>query len=147
MREVPMLVRFAYAALGAALLLGTVGATPTDPMGNICHLSLMAVGGSGEQACGSTRAGSGVVFFTILTQSEPGGAVQPAHIHKGKCGSNGPFVITLQDVVNGKSATTIPLMKWASVSRGGYYINIHRSARDLAKIVSCGNIVPTKGLL
>jgi hypothetical protein len=138
------------AALGATLVLGTAGPAPAQ--GNEPAKSTMATtrcpggyvftaaGGSGESGCATPRGGNGVIFLSTKVTGEPKGALQPSHIHKGKCGSNGVFIYTLSNVVNGSSATTIPMEKWSTFNHGGYYINIHASPKDLPNVVSCADI-------
>ena len=142
-------------ALGAALVLAAAGPAPAadamkggSMMMSACHgVTLSAVGGSGESGCAIPRGGNGVIFLAISVKGEPAGASQPSHIHKGKCGSNGPIVIPLKNVVGGQSANSIPMAKWTTVSHGGYYINVHKSATALATIVSCGNIMAMPGAM
>ncbi|HEX3463379.1 MAG TPA: CHRD domain-containing protein [Candidatus Elarobacter sp.] len=109
--------------------------------------ALNAVGGSGESGCARARGGNGVIFLAIKVTGEPAGAVQPSHIHRGKCGSNGPVVIPLKNVVGGSSITTIPNAKWQMVNHGGYYINVHESPKNIPHIVSCGNITAMHGAM
>jgi hypothetical protein len=138
----------ATAALGAALVLSTAAPAPAADtmkggamkMASCSGVTISAVGGSGESGCASVRGGNGVIFLAIQVKGEPAGADQPSHIHKGKCGSNGPIVIPLMDVVGGGSANSIKYAKWTTVSQGGYYINVHKSKADLKTIVACGNI-------
>ena len=147
----------ATVALGAALVLGAsapggaqgTGGSPghmtkPKPMMMMAHCTggwaLNAIGGSGESGCATARGGNGVIFVGLKVTGEPKDADQPAHIHRGKCGSNGPVVIPLTNVVNGKSSTSIPMAKWKTVNHGGYYINIHESADNIPHIVSCANI-------
>ncbi len=138
----------ATVALGAALVLGASAPAPADAMKSgaamMMHCTggwaLNAVGGSGESGCATARGGNGVIFVGLKVKGEPKGAVQPAHIHRGKCGSNGPVVIPLTNVVNGMSSTTIPMAKWKTVNHGGFYINIHESADNIPHVVSCANI-------
>ena len=103
---------------------------------------LNAVGGSGESGCATPRGGNGVIFLAIKVTGEPAGADQPSHVHRGKCGSNGPIAIPLTNVRGGTSVTNIPNAKWSTVNHGGYYINIHESADNIPHIVSCANIAP-----
>ena len=131
------------AALGAALVLGmTAPAVQPAQAAVLCPggYYLAQVGGSGEVGCATPRGGNGVIFLGIKVKGEPAGAKQPSHIHRGKCGSNGPVVIPLKDVVNGMSSTTIPMAKWKTVNHGGFYINIHESADNIPHVVSCANI-------
>ncbi|HEY0381181.1 MAG TPA: CHRD domain-containing protein [Candidatus Elarobacter sp.] len=139
----------ATVALGAALVLGASAPAPAaDAMkgGGAMMVRcpggyvLNAVGGSGESGCATPRGGNGVIFLGLKVKGEPAGAAQPAHVHRGKCGSNGPVVIPLTNVVNGTSATTIPMAKWKTVNHGGFYINIHESADNIPHVVSCANI-------
>jgi hypothetical protein len=81
-----------------------------------------------------------MTFLAIKVTGEPAGAKQPSHIHRGKCGSNGPVVLPLTPVVGGKSTTNIRLMQWNKYKNGGFYINIHESADNIPHIVSCANI-------
>jgi len=146
----------ATAALGAALIVGstvTVGAQGTGGSpGKMGHMGgpmmircaggwvLNPIGASHEGGCATPRGGNGVIFLGIKVMGEPAGAKQPSHIHRGKCGSNGPVVIPLKDVVGGTSVTSIPMAKWKTVNHGGYYINIHESADNIPHVVSCANI-------
>ena len=139
----------ATAALGAALVLGASAPAPAAaamkggammmthcPSGYV----LAAVGGSGESGCATPRAlGTGIVLGLKVT-GEPKGADQPAHIHRGKCGSNGPVVLPLTDVKNGMSSTPIAFAKWKMYNHGGFYINIHESKDNIPHVVSCANI-------
>ncbi len=144
----------ATVALGAALTLaatvpGGAQGTSGSPghMGHAMAITrcpggyvLNAIGGSGESGCATPRGGNGVVFLGLKVTGEPAGATQPTHIHRGKCGSNGPIAIPLKNVVNGMSVTTLPMAKWKTVNHGGYYINVHESADNIPHIVSCANI-------
>jgi CHRD domain-containing protein len=146
----------ATAALGAALIFSAtapVGAQGTGGSPGKMHQGgpmmmthcpggyvLNAVAGSGESGCATPRGGNGVIFLGIKVKGEPAAATQPSHIHRGKCGSNGPVAIPLKNVVNGMSVTSIPMAKWKTVNHGGYYINIHESADNIPHVVSCAEI-------
>jgi hypothetical protein len=133
-------------AMIGALALGTAGAAPAaDKMMMLpaCKGVVMnAVGGSGESGCAVAHAVNGAMVVAISVKGEPPTAIQPSHIHKGVCGSNGPVVVPLTNVVGGKSTTTIPMAKWNMMKGGKYYINIHKSTSDIPTIVSCGNVPP-----
>ena len=139
----------ATVALGAALVFGASTPAPAaDTMkGGAMMMThcpggyvLNAIGGSGESGCATPHAVMGSILLGLKVTGEPKGAVQPAHIHRGKCGSNGPVVIPLTNVVNGMSSNKIPMAKWKTVNHGGYYINIHESKDNIPHIVSCANI-------
>jgi hypothetical protein len=132
-------------ALGALVLGMTVtSAPPAAQAAVLCPggYYLMQVGGSGEAGCATLRVVGGAGRLTLKVGHEPPGAKQPAHIHRGKCGSNGPVVFPLNPVVNGMSVTPIAMSKWTTYNKGGFYINIHESADNIPHIVSCANITP-----
>ena len=63
---------------------------------------------------------------------------QPAHIHDGTCASLDPKPrIPLQNVVNGKSTTTLD-MPMSEVTKGA--INVHKSASDIKTYVACADL-------
>ncbi|HEV2739651.1 MAG TPA: CHRD domain-containing protein [Candidatus Elarobacter sp.] len=146
----------ATAALGAALIFASTvpaGAQGTSgspgmmhkggPMMMVrCHggYTLNPVGASHEGGCATPNAVMGSMLLGIKVLGEPAGAVQPSHIHRGKCGSNGPVVIKLSNVVKGMASTKIPMAQWKTVNHGGYYINIHESADNIPHVVSCAEI-------
>jgi hypothetical protein len=67
---------------------------------------------------------------------------QPAHIHKGSCANLDPVpAFPLNNVVNGMSDTTVNV-GMAELAKGGYAINLHKSAAEVSTYVSCGNIEP-----
>ena len=130
-------------ALGAALVLAMTAPAPKPAQAAVLcpgGYYLMQVGGSHEVGCATPRGGNGVIFLGIKVAGEPAGAKQPSHIHRGKCGSNGPVALPLTPVVNGMSVTTIPMIKWKMYNHGGFYINIHESADNIPHVVSCANI-------
>ncbi len=144
---------FSLAVLTAAVLGSTVAAPAADTMmkPGMSHamrapsfivVRLQSVGGSGErgtatlrQMIGSPRPG------TLVTLMLHGGsaAPQPAHIHTGVCGSNGPVKYPLKPVTEGKSTTVVPV-SLGYIMGLGTYINVHKSPNDIPTIVSCGNI-------
>ena len=66
---------------------------------------------------------------------------QPTHIHIGTCGKiNKAPEYGLSSLVMGTSDTTVPGITIASLLKGHFAINVHKSADDLATYVSCGNI-------
>jgi LPXTG-motif cell wall-anchored protein len=68
---------------------------------------------------------------------------QPAHIHKGSCANLDPVpAYPLNNVVNGMSDTTVPAAI-ADLAKGGYALNVHKSAQEVATYVSCGDIMAT----
>ena len=137
------------AALGAALLVCLAAPAPAMDkmmMAPANTIVLKAVPPSKESGKAVYHAGNGVMLFSIMVSNEMLGAVQPSHIHAGVCGSNGPIVIPLTNVVGGKSNTTIKMADWNKLKNGKpHYVNIHKSAKELGVIVSCGEMPAMKG--
>ncbi len=94
--------------------------------------------GTQEGTATLTADGSRTIVTIDITPGEPG-VPQPAHIHEGSCPNVGAVAFPLQDVVDGRSTTTVE----ASLSEllsGGLSINVHRSQAAIAEYTSCGNI-------
>lgn len=86
-----------------------------------------------ETADGQTRV-------VIELTGGPAGP-QPAHIHPGSCANLNPQPkYGLNDVVNGKSETTVPV-KLDELIAGKFAINVHKSSEEVSVYFSCGNIV------
>ncbi len=137
------------AAIGAALLVCPAApafAMDTMMMAAPNTVVMKAVPPSKEAGKAVYHAGNGVMLFAIAVKGEMLGAVQPSHIHEGTCGSNGPIVIPLTSVAGGKSNTTIKMAMWNKLKNGKpHYVNIHKSAKELGTIVSCGEMAAMKG--
>ena len=106
------------------------------------HLSfdLHALNGSGQSGTATiARAPHGQLLVTITLTGEPAGASEPAHIHPGTCADVDPVPrAKLNDVVDGKSVTTIPA---PTSTPGARSIVVHKGAGADAKIyVACGDI-------
>jgi hypothetical protein len=96
---------------------------------------------SGEAGNASVVDYKGGVNVTIHIKSEPKGASQPAHIHKGTCKKLDPAPWKpLNPVVNGQSFTHLAGVSVAQIKKGNYAINVHKSANDLKTYVSCGDL-------
>ena len=125
--------------LAAALLAGA----PLPSSAAQLVVKLHAVGGSGEKGEAVLTDVPGAtpsVRVMIRLSGEPMKAIQPAHIHKGPCGANGPVDKPLHSVVGGKSATIVPGTSVAQLVAAHTSINVHKSPEMLTTIVSCGTI-------
>jgi hypothetical protein len=81
-----------------------------------------------------------------ISNATPGGQ-HPWHIHRGRCGENGPVVGDAAaykplavDAKGNASATArlnVPLPQ-----DGNYYVNVHALATNMGTIISCGNLAP-----
>jgi hypothetical protein len=98
---------------------------------------------SGTAVLSAVNANETMVTISLANgTSEP----QPAHVHRGSCANLDPKPLyPLNNVVNGQSETTIPV-SLAELTKGGYAINVHKSAAEVAVYVSCGDtFVETAG--
>ena len=129
-------------AIAVAFLLGSVAPASAGML----VVKLNAVGGSGQNGRAILRDLPPIgavprVSVSMTVGNEPPAAVEPSHIHRGVCGSNGPILRPLHSVIHGQSGTTIVAgFTVGQLHTMHTYINIHKSAAALGIIVSCGNI-------
>ncbi len=144
-----MLSLAALAALVAGSTAGASAQGGTMMKGGAMHgalvarhivVKLAAVGGSGESGTATLDQNPGGAGTTVVLSLHGGSAApQPSHIHLGVCGSNGPVKYPLKPVTEGKSTTVVPV-RLSYILGLGTYINVHKAPKDIATIVSCGNI-------
>lgn len=101
---------------------------------------------------GAAVHGSGVVKaedksteVEIKLMGDVAGSVRPWHIHTGSCAKAGgvfgggrsytPITIDAKGEGTGKASLTAVLP-----DTGTYYVNIHESSANMAKIVACGDL-------
>lgn len=102
-------------------------------------VTMKAQNGSGETGTATLTPEGDKTKVEVALQGAPG-AAQPAHIHMGSCAKLDPKPkYPLENVVGGKSTTTLPV-SLASLTGGGYAVNVHKSTQDLKTYVSCGDI-------
>ena len=78
--------------------------------------------------------------MVIKLAGAPNAVQQPAHIHDGNCANLDPKPrVPLQNVVEGKSTTTLNMKLDDIVGKGGA-INVHKSAEEAKTYVACGNL-------
>jgi Cu/Zn superoxide dismutase len=129
-----LLAALAFAAIAAAPAIPVAAAT------NALTVTMNAQNGSGESGTATlTQVGADVQV--VLTLKNGSATPQPAHIHVGACSNIGDVAFPLSNVVNGGSVTVV---KGATIdnmlSEKHYSINVHQSADNLGKYVSCGNV-------
>jgi hypothetical protein len=126
-------------ALALTLLL--VGMTSLAVAADSATAKLEPQNSSGESGTATlTKAGANQTKVVLEVQGAPSGASQPVHIHKGSCAKLDPKpAYPLSPVVNGKSETTVNA-SLDSLEKGGYAINGHKSAQDVATYVFCGDL-------
>ena len=103
-------------------------------------VTMNAENGSGESGTATlTQEGSDVKVVVALTGAS-GTTPQPAHIHDGTCADIKGVAYALTSLDGGKSTTTVKDVTIDKLLGGSYAINVHESAANLGKYVSCGNI-------
>ncbi len=109
--------------------------------GHSLQINMGQQNNSGEAGNAAVVDENGGVNVTIHIKSEPKGASQPAHIHKGTCTKLDPAPWKpLTPVIDGKSMTHLKGISVAELKKGKYAINVHKSANDLKTYVSCGDL-------
>ncbi|MDQ6693037.1 MAG: hypothetical protein M3014_01250 [Chloroflexota bacterium] len=124
----------------AAMAIFAFTGSGTYAQSNSTTVTLNAQNGSGQDGT-ATITGMGTNDIQVVVNLKGGTSeAQPAHIHKGTCASLDPNPLyPLTNVVNGKSTTTV-MVGMADLAKGQYAINVHKSAKEVATYVSCGNI-------
>jgi hypothetical protein len=125
-----------FALLGLLAVLGIAAATSAaDSM----KVTMAPQSGSSESGTATlTKEGADTTKVVVNLSGATG--QQPAHIHKGTCANLDPKpTYPLSPVSNGKSETVVKA-SLDDLSKGGYAINVHKSAQDVKTYVSCGEI-------
>ena len=123
------------AAILSLTLLGTASAADS------VTVTLAALNNSGVSGTAVlTDMGGGQTQVVVTVTGEAAAASEPDHIHTGQCGATlGGVKYPLKNVEGGTS-TTIVAASLASLETGGFAINLHESAANIANYVACGNI-------
>ncbi|MEA2690225.1 MAG: hypothetical protein QOJ39_512 [Candidatus Eremiobacteraeota bacterium] len=134
------------AAFSAALVLAATAQSPAPapPRKMPTQLHLVAQNNSGETGTATLYDGARGLIVRLRTS---GGETvdQPAHIHKGTCEKLDPKpMYPLKAVHDGQSETTVEGVTIAQLQKAPYAINVHKSAKEAAIYVSCGNLVAPK---
>ncbi|MBV9402178.1 MAG: hypothetical protein JO018_00455 [Candidatus Eremiobacteraeota bacterium] len=107
----------------------------------VLNINMGAQNGSKQNGTASLKDVAGGVWVKVSVFNEPKGGSEPAHIHQGTCKKLNPAPYKpLSNVVNGTSITTVKGITVASLKKAHYAINVHQSAANLKKYVSCGDI-------
>lgn len=119
---------------------GTSGGGGGSSSAQKMTVKLGAQNGSGETGTATlTAMGSGKTKVVVALSNAPSQA-QPAHIHKGSCAKLNPVPeYALQNVMNGHSESVVGV-SLASLKKGTFAINVHKSQKDLKTYVACGNL-------
>jgi opacity protein-like surface antigen len=103
-------------------------------------INLHAQNGSGENGTATLTQMGADVKVVIALKGAPATTPQPAHIHDGTCADLKGVAYPLSNVVNGSSTSTVKGVTIDKLLDGKYAINVHESAANLGKYVSCGDI-------
>ena len=126
------------AAAGVTLaLVGLSAQAAMTPM----QFRLADQNNSGEHGTATMLQGVNGVIVKLRLSGAAEGVDQPAHIHKGTCTKLDPkptYGLTM--VKDGLSQTTVANTTLADLQQGDYAINVHKSAKEAAIYVACGNI-------
>lgn len=122
------------------------GPTPTPAISSSDGVTRVAIHLSpveGEGQIGSAILTSDGATTTVEIDIGPIiGEAQPIHIHVGTCGDVGSVLHALQNVINGKSMTTINL-SLDEILTGDVLVNVHASYADSSNYTACGQL-PTE---
>jgi Cu/Zn superoxide dismutase len=124
----------------ALAVLGAVAGTADTPRATSMTISMHALNGSGENGTATLTAVGQKVSVTVSLTGEPKSASEPAHVHFGRCPNIKAIpAYNVGPIVDGNSTSVVELT-WAEITSGKYVVNVHESAAQLGKYVSCGNI-------
>jgi Cu/Zn superoxide dismutase len=107
---------------------------------------LAAQNASGETGSVTLTPDGDKTMVSVTLKGAPADA-QPAHIHPGTCAKLDPAPkYPLSNVVGGKSMTTVdaPI---ASLTGGGFAVNVHKSTTDLKDYVACGDLASAGSMM
>jgi hypothetical protein len=134
----------AGAAVAASYPMHKATAAPHKPasaMASSMTITMHGQNGSKQNGTASLKQAGANVLVKISISNEPKGASEPAHIHPGYCATLNPAPWKpLQSVMNGMSTTTVKGVTLAQLKKSDYAINVHESAKNIKRYVSCGDI-------
>ena len=130
------------AAAACAFAVASVAARADDMSAAMpAHVTVKmnAQNGSNENGTATLTQQADGVQVVIALENATGS--QPSHIHAGTCAKLNPAPkYPLSNTVDGKGTTLVKGVTVADLVAGGFAVNVHKSASDLATYVSCGNI-------
>jgi hypothetical protein len=136
-----MRIRFALALAAAVAAAATPAAFAAD---GAQVFPISAQNSSGETGTVSLIPKGDSTIVEVAVLGAPA-AAQPAHVHPGSCSKLNPKPqYPLGNLVNGYSETTlnVPI---ATLTAGGFAVNIHKSTSDIGTYVACGDLGTASG--
>jgi hypothetical protein len=114
------------------------------PSGSPQSIRIAAQNGSAESGTATLTSEEGnKTKVEISLKGQPKGVQQPAHLHAGGCANLDPKPkYGLENVVNGKSTTIIPVDAGVLFEQG-LALNVHKSKQDIQTYVACGDLSKT----
>lgn len=138
-------------ALGA-LLAGSLVALPARAMtqrhatSTTMHVTLHQQAFSGATGSATLTYNAATMMTTVkvtVNHLEPGSS-HPAHIHAGKCATNGPVLVALQTLKANKQGTAVATTTFpGSLGHKAAYINVHLGpglALTQYTVLACGEL-------
>ena len=108
---------------------------------DVVSVKLEAQNNSGQGGIASLTPEGDTTRVVIEIPIMPAGVSQPAHVHLGRCGKlNKAPKWRLEDVKGGRSVTVVPV-PLDVILKDKSAINVHKSAAEMQRYVSCGNII------
>jgi hypothetical protein len=127
-------ILFVTAVMLCAVMLPASAAHPN------VTLKMHAQNGSGEWGTATLTDLGGRTRVVIALQHENTTGSQPAHIHLGPCAHLNPAPkYLLKNVILGHSNTIVDV-PIDTLLKGHMAVNVHESAKNLGRYVSCGDI-------
>jgi hypothetical protein len=114
---------------------------PNDPLGLGVKRGMSQQNNSGQAGTVTLFRRGKNTLVVLDVASVPHGRTEPAHLHRGhSCDTLDPSpAYGLAPVVNGVSRTLVHASEDKLLS-GNYVVNVHSSAQNLGRYVSCGEL-------
>ncbi|MBI4218682.1 MAG: hypothetical protein HY682_00965 [Chloroflexi bacterium] len=129
------------AAPGGGTPVGQPTETPAagEKEAGMVEVDLKAEGDFGQDGKATFKADDDKTIVTIEMESGEAGMSQPAHIHKDSCAAKSDIEFPLENVVDGKSETTLDV-SFDDLFGEERSINVHKSEDEADVIVACGDL-------
>jgi hypothetical protein len=114
-----------------------VSPTPTVPPKSI---ALEQTGVSGQSGTAIFESAGDSTRVTITMIGKKSTVPQPSHIHLGKCPTPGNVKYPLNNVVDGKSVTTLAVKIDDLFSMLPLAVNVHKSVEEASIYTACGDL-------